>query len=62
MSATVKDDWIVVSENIEMNDFGGKYILIIFVAQICTKWSKNYENRPNVALHFFMRFKSFEFR
>ena len=46
---------LVVSENIEINEFGGNNIFwIIFVAQICTKWSKNDENRPNFALHFLL--------
>ena len=46
---------LVVSENIEINDFGEKNIFwIIFVAQICTKWSKNDENRTNFALHFLL--------
>ena len=46
---------LVVSENMELNVFGGKNRLwIIFVAQICTKLSKNDENRPKFMLHFFL--------
>ena len=46
---------LVVLENIEINEFGEKNIFwIIFVAQICTKLSKNDENWPNFALHFFL--------
>ena len=46
---------LMVSENIELNELGGKNLFrIIFVAQICTKLSKNDENSSNFALHFFL--------
>ena len=46
---------LVVSENIEINELGGKNLFgIISVAQICTKLSKNEENSSNFALHFFL--------
>ena len=44
-----------VSENMEISELGGEKIFwIIFVAQICTKLSKNDENRPKFMLHFFL--------
>jgi len=46
---------LMVSENIELNELGGKNLFrIIFVAQICTKLSKNDKNSSNFALHFFL--------
>jgi len=46
---------LMVSENIKLNELGGKNVVrIIFVAQICTKLSKNDENSSNFALHFFL--------
>ena len=46
---------LMASENIEINELGGKNLFrIIFVAQICTKLSKNDKNRPNFAMHFLL--------
>ena len=44
-----------VSENIEINELGENiYLESFFLAQICTKLSKNDKNRPNFTLHFFL--------